>query len=170
MAKLLETGHAERVIPNSQQMKKEEEWYILHHPMGNAAKNTKVRIVFDRAVKYEGVALNEKVLQGPDLIDGLLGILLRFRQHPVALTANVEAMFLQVKVPPCRRPRRTSVPLVARRRHHCETCRSIVCRHTCSEGRGVRAYALTHYNRLLRTRLRTFTQRSETWYCKLTFR
>ena len=88
------------MILNSQQTKKREEWYIPHHPVVNAAKNTRVRIVFDCAAKYEGVALNEKVLQGPDLINGLLGILLRFRQHPVALTADVEAMFLQVKVPP----------------------------------------------------------------------
>ena len=43
-------------------------------------------------------------------------------------------------------------------------CRSIVCRHTCLEGRGVRLSALTRYNRLLRTTLRTFTHRLENQY------
>ena len=30
----------------------------------------------------------------------MLGILLRFRQYPIALVADVEGMFNQVKVPP----------------------------------------------------------------------
>ena len=56
-------------------------------------------MVFDCAAKFDGVALNDAVLQGPDLTNGLLGILLRFRQFPVAVSADVEAMFHQVRVP-----------------------------------------------------------------------
>lgn len=43
--------------------------------------------------------MNEKVLQGPDLTSSLIGVLIRFRQEPVATMADVEAMFHQVKVP-----------------------------------------------------------------------
>ena len=37
-------------------------------------------------------------LQGPDLTNKLVGVLLRLRLHPVAVMADVEAMFHQVRV------------------------------------------------------------------------
>ena len=77
-------------------MEKGAEWYIPHHPVVN--ENKKICIVFDCAVKRDGVRLNDAVLQGPDLTNGLLGILLRFCQYPAAVSADVEATFHQVKV------------------------------------------------------------------------
>ena len=59
-------------------------------------KPDKVRVVFDCAAKYHGTSLNENVLQGTNF---LIGVLLRFRQEPVAV-ADVEAMFHQVLVHP----------------------------------------------------------------------
>ena len=38
-------------------------------------------------------------MQGPDLTNSLVGVLLRFRQAPVAFTADIESMFYQVRVP-----------------------------------------------------------------------
>ena len=35
-----------------------------------------------------------------DLLQSLIGIIFRFREKKIALTADVEAMFLQVKIPP----------------------------------------------------------------------
>ena len=58
------------------------------------------RVVFDCSVKYRGSSLNDKLLQGPDLTNFLVGVLMRFRQEPVALMADVEAMFHQVRVKP----------------------------------------------------------------------
>ena len=49
--------------------------------------------------KYKGVCLNDKLLAGPDLLHGLIGTIFRFRERPVALTADIESMFLQVQVP-----------------------------------------------------------------------
>ncbi len=54
--------------------------------------------MFDCASKYQGTSLNEEVFKGPDLMNNLIGVLLRFRQHPVAIMADVEGMFHQVKV------------------------------------------------------------------------
>ena len=51
------------------------------------------------AAKYQGVALYEKLLPGPDLLQSLIGIIFRFREHQIALSADIEAMFLQVAVP-----------------------------------------------------------------------
>jgi hypothetical protein len=38
-------------------------------------------------------------MQGPNLTNSLLGVLLRFRQEKIALMADIECMFYQVKVP-----------------------------------------------------------------------
>ena len=59
-----------------------------------------MRVVFDAAALHDGVSLNSQLLQVPDLTNNLLGVLLRFREEPVAIAADIEAMFLQVKVPP----------------------------------------------------------------------
>ena len=72
-------------------------WYLPHHPVVNPNKE-KPRIVFDCAAEHRGTSLNDQVLQGPDLTNKLVGVLLRFRLHPVAIMADVEAMFHQVRV------------------------------------------------------------------------
>ena len=54
--------------------------------------------MFDCAARFGNTSLNENVLQGPDLTNNLVGVLLRFRQEPVALMADIESMFHQVKV------------------------------------------------------------------------
>ena len=51
------------------------------------------------AAKYQGVALNDKLLPGPDLLQILIGIIFRFREHQIALSADIEAIFFQVAVP-----------------------------------------------------------------------
>ena len=55
---------------------------------------------FDCAVACHGTSLNDKLLQGPDLTSNLFGVLTHFRQdlEPVALIADIESMFQQVKV------------------------------------------------------------------------
>ncbi|XP_039268857.2 uncharacterized protein LOC120343903 [Styela clava] len=45
-------------------------------------------------------SLNDQLLRGPDSANSLLGTLLRFRQHEIAIVADIEAMFHQVKVHP----------------------------------------------------------------------
>ena len=59
-----------------------------------------MRVVFDCAVRFRETSLNDQLLQGPDLTNNLTGVFLQFRQEPVALMADVEKMFYQVKVVP----------------------------------------------------------------------
>ena len=56
-------------------------------------------MVFDCSARYNNTSLNDQLLQGPDLANSLVGVLLRFRQDHVAFIADIEAMFHQVCVP-----------------------------------------------------------------------
>ena len=76
------------------------EWYLPHHPVLNPKKPGKVRVVFDCAASHRGVCLNDTLMQGPDLVNSLVGVLLRFRKERIAITADIEAMFHQVRVSP----------------------------------------------------------------------
>ncbi|XP_042891224.1 uncharacterized protein LOC122265845 [Penaeus japonicus] len=95
---LIKKGFAERVHKIVGPLNKT--WYLPHHPVFNPNKPDKLTIVFDCAASFKGVNLNKKVMQGPDLMNNLLGILLRFREGRVALAADIEAMFHQVHVTP----------------------------------------------------------------------
>ena len=95
---LVERGYARKVpndIPGTEDGKV---WYLSHHNVVHPKNPDKVRVVFDCAAKYHGVSLNDNVLQGSDLANNLIGVLCRFRQYPVALMADIEAMFHQVRV------------------------------------------------------------------------
>lgn len=93
----IKEGYAERV-PEAGLKEERRVWYLPHHPVINPKKPNKVRIVFDCAAKFRGTSLNDNLLQGPDYMNSIVGVLMRFRQKPVALVADIEAMFHQVKV------------------------------------------------------------------------
>ena len=80
------------------------EWYLPHHPVLHPHKPGKVRRVLNGATKFHGVSLNNALLTGPDLLQTLIHVLMRFRQHPYAVSADIEGMFLQVGVIPQDRP------------------------------------------------------------------
>ena len=60
-------------------------------------------MVFDCSAFYQGTSLKAQVYQWPDLTNKPLGVLLLSRQQPIALNADIEGMFLQVRVPPDQR-------------------------------------------------------------------
>jgi len=97
MEKLLQEGHAEQAKGVGPPGKT---WYLPHHPVFNPNKLEKIHIVSDCAASFEGTTLNKQVMQGPDLMNDLLGILLRFRERRIAVAADIKAMFHQVKVTP----------------------------------------------------------------------
>ncbi|XP_077968072.1 uncharacterized protein LOC120334576 [Styela clava] len=100
MEKYISLGFAKR-IPNEYKVgRKGAVWYLPHHPVFSEQKPGKVRVVFDAASRCMNTSLNDQLLRGPDSANSLLGTLLRFRQHEIAIVADIEAMFHQVKVHP----------------------------------------------------------------------
>ena len=100
MQEYIVKGHAQKVPTEELNLKEQPVWYLPHHPVTHPLKPGKVRVVFDCAAKYCGTSLNQQLLQGPDLTNPLVGVLIRFRQEPVAMAADIEAMFHQVYVDP----------------------------------------------------------------------
>ena len=95
---LIEKNYAELVPEEQEDGPVGMTWYLPHHNVVNPNKPDKVRIVFDCAAEYKGTSLNKNILQGPDLTSKLIGVLLRFREHKVAVMGDIEAMFHQVHV------------------------------------------------------------------------
>ena len=97
---IIAKGYAQRVPDESLMPKPGKVWYLPHHGVYHPRKADKIRVVFDCSAKFQGVSLNDCLMQGPDLTNSLVGVLTRFREDPVAFMGDVEAMFYQVTVPP----------------------------------------------------------------------
>ena len=94
----IERGHARKVQVNLDEDSKDKPvWYLPHHPV---VRPDKLRVVFDCSARYEGTSLNDQLLSGPDLTNSLVGVLIRFRQEPVAVMSDIKQMFHQVRVDP----------------------------------------------------------------------
>lgn len=63
-------------------------WYLA--PLVYHAKKKRPRVVFDCAASYQGVSLNTELLQGPDMTNSLVGVILRFRKEPTGIMADVD--------------------------------------------------------------------------------
>ena len=97
MNDLLEKGYAVPVPKKDIHRNDGKVWYLPHHPVINPNKE-KIRIVFDCAAEYNGILLNSMVRQYPDLTNKLVGVLMCFRLHPIAIMADIQAMFHQVRI------------------------------------------------------------------------
>ncbi|KAK7916727.1 hypothetical protein WMY93_012488 [Mugilogobius chulae] len=78
-----------------------ESWYLPHHVVHH---NGKARIVYNCSYQHNDQSLNNQLLPGPTLGPSLLGVLLRFREHCVAISGDIKAMFHQVRLLPEDKP------------------------------------------------------------------
>ena len=82
------------MLPKAE-LERQDVWYLPHHPVVNPRKPEKVRTV----KRFRGYCLNDVLMKAPDLLQNLIGILFSFRENCVALTADIDEMFLQIQVP-----------------------------------------------------------------------
>ena len=94
---VIDRGYAEKIPQHQLRCEEGKVWYIPHHGVYHPSKKT-LRVVFDCGATFKGRSLNNELFQGPNLTCGLLGVLTRFRQEPVALMGDIQQMFYQVNV------------------------------------------------------------------------
>ncbi len=90
MQRLFENDHAEYAPPLSDD---QECWYLPFFGFYHPKKPNQIRVVFDSSAQFQGLSLNSVLLTGPDLNNSLLGVLIRFRKEPVAVTVDIQQMF-----------------------------------------------------------------------------
>ena len=74
--------------------------YIPHHAVLRPdKKSTPVRIVFNSSSVFAGHRLNDYWFKGPDLLNNLFGIALRFREKQVALIGDISKMYHRILIP-----------------------------------------------------------------------
>ena len=104
MQKIIDKGHAspvpaeELTKPHSGQV-----WYLPHFGVYHRKKPTQIRVVFDSSAEHASVSLNKELLSGPDLLNSLLGVLIRFRRETTAVMCDIEQMFHSFHVDPVHR-------------------------------------------------------------------
>ena len=90
---MVSKGYAEVVSCSELDIHNGSVWYLLDHHVVSPSKPNKLRAVFDCAAKFHDMSLNSQCLQGPDLVNKLIHVLLRFCQFRNAVMADIEAMY-----------------------------------------------------------------------------
>ena len=94
MKESFDGGFFEPVPPEETQSGKV--WYIPHH--GVPKGQNQVRVVFDCSAKCQGICVNDVLLSGPNLLNEMLGICMRFRSDKVGMICDIQKMYYQFRV------------------------------------------------------------------------
>ncbi|KAK3736793.1 hypothetical protein QZH41_011743, partial [Actinostola sp. cb2023] len=98
--KMLDRGHASQVPTDELNTLPGKVWYLPHFNVYHPKKPDQIRVVFDCSAVYQDESLNKHLLQGPDQLNSLVGVLTRFRKEEVAFTCDIEQMFHSFYVNP----------------------------------------------------------------------
>ncbi|XP_035217005.1 uncharacterized protein LOC118190410 [Stegodyphus dumicola] len=87
-------GHMELIPENEIDVPANSSFYLPHHAVPDK-NGDKFRVVFDGSAKSSsGISLNEKLMVGPQT--DLTTLIIRFRIHRIAITADIEKMYRQI--------------------------------------------------------------------------
>ena len=115
MSSMIDRGHVEAVLteepvesleipPTGTTESKESNltkvWYLPHYGVYHPKKPDQIRMVFDWSCEFQGVSLDKELLAAPDLMNNLLGVLMRFRQENHGVMCDIEQMFYAFHVNP----------------------------------------------------------------------
>ncbi len=91
--------HAE-IVP-SQELQLPSYYLPVHAVIKCSSTSTKVRAVFDASARTtSGVSLNDQLLPGPNVYPPLPDVLIRFRCHSSAVSADISKMFREILLSP----------------------------------------------------------------------
>ena len=99
---LIGMGHMEKVPKADLEKSLEKHFYLPHYAVfKEASTTTKLCVVSDASAKTStGSSLNDLLMVGPVIQSSLFDILIRFRFHFVAFSADVAKMYRQVMLAP----------------------------------------------------------------------
>ena len=72
-------------------------YVTAHEVLKEDSSSTPIRLVFNSSLKYKGRSLNDMLMKGPNTLNDLFGVLLRFRIHPHALVADIKKMYHTIR-------------------------------------------------------------------------
>ena len=99
MNEMCEMGFARKLTEDERTSYQGPVHYISHHEIvrpGN--RSTPIRIVFNSSSSYQGHVLNDYWMKGPDLLNDLFGVILRFRERECALMGDLSKMYHRVLI------------------------------------------------------------------------
>ena len=100
MEEMVEMKFSRKLTSEELEMYKGPVHYIPHHAvLRPEKKSTPVRIVFNSSSAYQGHRLNDYWMKGPDLLNNLFGVVLRFREREVALVGDISRMYHRILIP-----------------------------------------------------------------------
>ena len=84
---------------------------MSHHEVLRPEKKcTPIRIVFNSSANFKGHCLNLFYwMKGPDLLNSLFGVILRFRKNAVAISGDILKMYHRILIPEREREREISM-------------------------------------------------------------
>ena len=76
-------------------------WYLPHFGVYHPTKPDQIHVVFNLSAKFQGVLLNKELVPGPDLMNSLVGVIIRFRHDNIAMShwSNVPLISPRPKAP-----------------------------------------------------------------------
>jgi len=86
-----DNSYCERVS-NNYEPQSGTRWFIPNYEVYHS-KKSKISVVFDCSAQY--VPSLNTLLQGPNMINDLIGVICRFRKEPIAISCDNEKMFYQ---------------------------------------------------------------------------
>lgn len=103
MEKIFAKGHASQVPIADIKGKIGQVWYLPHFGVYHPKKPQQIRVVFDSSAECQGTSLNKELIAGTDMMNSLLGVLIRFRKETTAVMCDIEQMFHSFHVIPANR-------------------------------------------------------------------
>ena len=91
----LDKGHIKEI--NREQEEDQTNWFLPHYGIVSTAKPGKIRCIAKAAAVLKGSRLNDHLLPGPDLQNDLVGIILRNREKPKLINADIEGFLCKLE-------------------------------------------------------------------------
>ena len=74
-------------------------YYIAHQAvLRPGSKSTPCRIVFNSSANFSGHVLNDYLAKGPNMLNNLLGVLLRFREEKIGIVGDISKMYHAINI------------------------------------------------------------------------